>query len=53
VVLLAAGLILGLTPVLTVGAVLGLLGAVSFASFTGVMMRRYVAYENAKNKGTP
>lgn len=53
VVLLAAGLILGLTPVLTAGAVLGLLGAVSFASFTGVMMRRYVAYENAKNKGTP
>ncbi|CAA7615009.1 conserved membrane hypothetical protein [Magnetospirillum sp. LM-5] len=53
VLLLAVGLIVKSPPVLTAGAVLGLVGAVSFASFTWVMMRRYLAYENAKNKGTP
>ncbi|MBF0324126.1 MAG: hypothetical protein HQL42_03550 [Alphaproteobacteria bacterium] len=53
IVLLAVGLSLKSPPVLTAGAVLGLVGAVSFASFTWVMMRRYLAYENAKNKGTP
>ncbi|OAN59556.1 hypothetical protein [Magnetospirillum moscoviense] len=53
ILLLAVGLSLKSPPVLTAGAVLGLVGAVSFASFTWVMMRRYLAYENAKNKGTP
>lgn len=53
VTLLAVGLAVKSPTVLTVATLLGLAGALSFASFTLVMMRRYLAYENAKNKGTP
>jgi hypothetical protein len=53
VAVLAVGLVLHSTVILAAGALLGLVGALSFAVFTLVMMRRYLAYENAKNKGTP
>jgi hypothetical protein len=53
VALLAVGLVLHSPLILTAGAVLGLAGALSFALFALVMTRRYQAYENTKNKGTP
>jgi len=51
--LLTVGLVVQSPYVLTAGALCGVAGALSFALFTVVMMRRYLAYEKSKNEGTP
>lgn len=50
VALMAAGIVLDVTPLITAGAASGLAGALSFALFAALLMRRYQAHERKTSK---